>query len=123
MLLSLFFILQIQNLCQYLLDLSLSDMASVEFPASMKAAAAVYISKKILEEEDSVWTPTLQYYSSYTESQLEACVDRMTRQLARVKKVRYQGAHNKYASMSKYGGISQIPLLKSSPFVIEKAEE
>ena len=107
---------QVEDLCHYLLDLSLCDMVCVEFPASAKAAAAIYLSKKILEEEeeDSVWPPSLMQRSSSTDE----CLTRMTRQLSRVAKVRFQAAREKYAS-KKYGHISKSSLLKTSPRVAE----
>ena len=110
------FIFQVEDLCHYLLDLSLCDMVCVEFPASAKAAAAIYLSKKILEEEeeDSVWPPSLMQRSSSTEE----CLTRMTRQLSRVAKVRFQAAREKYASKI-YGHISKSSLLKTSPHVAE----
>ena len=62
--------LQVDHLCRYLLDLSLCDIHFVEHLASRKAAASIYVARRIvlhaeeLKDDDSTiaWTRTLQFY-------------------------------------------------------------
>merc|ERR1712098_524287 len=56
------------SLAKYTLELSLVDYTMVQCPGSQLAAAALCLSLLVLEQgstEDTVWTPTLAYYSCY----------------------------------------------------------
>ena len=62
--------LQVDHLCRYLLDLSLCDIHFVEHLASRKAAASIYVARRIVlhaeelkdDESTIAWTRTLQFY-------------------------------------------------------------
>ncbi|KAK3701789.1 hypothetical protein QZH41_009801, partial [Actinostola sp. cb2023] len=63
------------NMAKYLMETTLQDYTSVQFLPSEIAAAALCLSLKLLD--NSEWTPTLEYYSTYTETQLAPCMKRI----------------------------------------------
>lgn len=60
------------------MELTLVDYSCVKFRPSEIAAAALYIAIKVGKAENddctaTEWTPTLEYYSTYSESKLLPC--------------------------------------------------
>ena len=53
------------------MELTLVDYSCVRFLPSEIAAASLYIAMKV--DDGSEWTPTLEYYSMYSESKLLPC--------------------------------------------------
>ena len=51
------------------------DYTCVQFLPSEIAAASLYIAMKV--DDGSEWTPTLEYYSMYSESKLQPCAKRI----------------------------------------------
>eukprot|EP01125_Pyxidicula_operculata_P002072 TRINITY_DN12024_c0_g1_i1.p1 TRINITY_DN12024_c0_g1~~TRINITY_DN12024_c0_g1_i1.p1 ORF type:complete len:482 (-),score=57.28 TRINITY_DN12024_c0_g1_i1:207-1652(-) len=63
----------IHVLCKYLIELSTLSCYMLSFKPSTIAAAAVYIARKTLLNVQA-WTPTLEYYTRMTESDIRECV-------------------------------------------------
>lgn len=57
------------------MELSLVDYASIAFLPSEIAAASLYIAMKA--DDGLEWTPTMEYYSMYSESKLQPCARRI----------------------------------------------
>ncbi|XP_059689708.1 G2/mitotic-specific cyclin-B1 isoform X2 [Gavia stellata] len=99
-------------LAKYLMELSIVDYDMVHFPPSKTAAAASCLAQKL---NGSEWTPTLQYYLSYSESDLLPVMQHIAKNVILVNKgvTKQMAVKNKYAS-SKNAKISHIKQLGSS---------
>ena len=67
----------LEQMVNYLLELSLLDVRFVETPACLITAAAVYLARATLGIQDldgQIWNKTLEYYSSYRLSEIEPVV-------------------------------------------------
>ena len=62
-------------MAKYFMELSLVDYACIAFLPSEIAAASLYIAMKAAD--DLEWTPTMEYYSMYSESKLQPCARRI----------------------------------------------
>ncbi|NXC45684.1 CCNB1 protein, partial [Penelope pileata] len=85
-------------LAKYLLELSILDYDMVHFPPSMTAAAASCLAMKILSGNN--WTSALQYYMSYSESDLLPAMQHLAKNLLLVNKglMKHVTIKKKYAS-------------------------
>ncbi|XP_040396791.1 G2/mitotic-specific cyclin-B1 isoform X2 [Cygnus olor] len=85
-------------LSKYLLELSIMDYDIVHIPPSRKAAAATCLALKLLG--GSPWTATLQYYMSYSESDLVPVMQHLAKNVILVNQgyTKYAAIKNKYAS-------------------------
>ncbi|XP_075596586.1 G2/mitotic-specific cyclin-B1 isoform X2 [Balearica regulorum gibbericeps] len=101
------------NLAKYLMELSIVDYDMVHFPPSKTASAASCLALKLLN--GSEWTPTLQHYMAYTESDLLPVMQHIAKNLILVNEgiTMHKAIKNKYAS-SKNARISTIEQLDSS---------
>ncbi|KXJ27183.1 G2/mitotic-specific cyclin-B [Exaiptasia diaphana] len=97
------------TMAKYLMEVTLPDYTSVKFLPSEIAAAALCLALKLIDK--SSWTPTLEYYSTYTEGQLKPCMKRIAQLV--VTKGKDKAVHTKYAQ-SKFMRISTYQCLKSS---------
>ncbi|KAM7076220.1 G2/mitotic-specific cyclin-B1 [Ciconia maguari] len=99
-------------LAKYLMELSIVDYDMVHFPPSKTAAAASCLALKLLNGCE--WTPTLQHYTSYTESDLLPAMQHIAKNVILVNEgvTTLTAIKNKYAS-SKNARISTIALLDS----------
>ncbi|XP_066469846.1 G2/mitotic-specific cyclin-B1 isoform X1 [Tiliqua scincoides] len=104
---------QQHTLAKYLMELSLVDYEMVHYPPSQIAAAAFCLSTKVLEEGE--WTPTLQHYMYYAESDLLPIMQHMAKNVVCVNRglTKHMTVKNKYAS-SKNCKISTLPALNSA---------
>ncbi|NWH55275.1 CCNB1 protein, partial [Fregata magnificens] len=100
-------------LAKYLMELSIVDYDMVHFPPSKTAAAASCLSLKLLDGCE--WTPTLQHYMSYTESELLPVMQHIAKNIVLVNEgiIKHAAIKNKYAC-SKNAKISSIEQLESS---------
>ncbi|XP_028661335.1 G2/mitotic-specific cyclin-B1 [Erpetoichthys calabaricus] len=101
------------TLAKYFMELSMVDYEMVHYPPSQIAAAAFALTLKVFNCGE--WTPTLQHYSSYTESCLTPVMQHMAKNVVKVNEglTKYMAVKNKYASQ-KHMRISTIPELKTS---------
>ncbi|XP_031565308.1 G2/mitotic-specific cyclin-B-like isoform X2 [Actinia tenebrosa] len=104
---------QKHTLAKYLMEITLLDYGSIQFLPSEIAAAALCLSMKLLD--NSEWTQTLEYYSTYTETHLTTCMKRIAKLVLKTKDKDSKGkaVYNKYAS-SKFMKISTLTCLSSS---------
>ncbi|XP_067171492.1 G2/mitotic-specific cyclin-B1 isoform X2 [Apteryx mantelli] len=105
--------LEQHTLAKYLMELSMVDYEMVHFPPSKTAAAASCLALKVLDGGE--WTPTLQHYMSYTESDLLPVMQHMAKNIILVNRglTKHMTIKNKYAS-SKNAKISTIAQLNSA---------
>ncbi|ESO87303.1 hypothetical protein LOTGIDRAFT_183730, partial [Lottia gigantea] len=64
---------EIENLCLYLMDLSLTHTRFVQYSASRVAASALYLAR-FLFHSGPAWSPALVYYTKFNVDNLMACV-------------------------------------------------
>ncbi|NXC69463.1 CCNB1 protein, partial [Anhinga anhinga] len=100
-------------LANYLMELSIIDYEMAHIPPSKTAVAASCLALKLLN--GCVWTPTLQSYLSYTESDLLPVMQHMAKNVILVNEgiTKHLTIKNKYSS-SKNAKISSIEQLDSS---------
>ncbi|NXW51859.1 CCNB1 protein, partial [Nyctiprogne leucopyga] len=100
-------------LAKYLMELSIVDYDMVHFPPSKTAAAASCLALKLLGGCE--WTPTLQHYMSYAESDLLPVMQHIAKNIILVNEgiTKHMAIKNKYAS-SQNSKISIIKQLDSS---------
>lgn len=67
--------IQTRTLGKYLMEISLLDHRLMEFVPSHVAAAAMYLSRMIMEKDE--WDATLAHYSGYTEKEMVPVVEIM----------------------------------------------
>ena len=103
---------KIHTLAKYLMELTLLEHTCSHWTPSLLAATALYVTLKTLadEAEADVWTPTLAFFSGYSEQQLLPFAADLCKLVARADKSRYQNIRKKYSSAKQYA-ISQLPEL------------
>ncbi|KAJ0241442.1 Cyclin-A1-2 [Hirschfeldia incana] len=62
-----------ESLASYLSELSLLDYAMLRYAPSLVAASAVFLAQYILHPSRKPWSSTLEHYTSYRATHLEAC--------------------------------------------------
>ena len=65
---------------QYLAELSLLDLGFIKYPPSVIAASALLIAinaTKLFGHGNQNWDPTMEYFTTYTFSDLEPCATRL----------------------------------------------
>jgi hypothetical protein len=97
-------------LAQFILEYSLLEYNMLNYIPSLKAAASLYIARKILKMECS-WTKTLQMVSGYQERDLKTCARDLCNILEFVPKLTLKSCMNKFSG-EKYMGVSKIPIFK-----------
>ncbi|XP_009882588.1 PREDICTED: G2/mitotic-specific cyclin-B1 [Charadrius vociferus] len=105
--------LEQHTLAKYLMELSIVDYDMVHFSPSKTAAAASCLALKLLK--GSEWTPVLQHYMFYSESDLLPVMQHIAKNIIFVNEgiTKHVAIKNKYAS-TKNCKISGIEQLKSS---------
>ena len=88
-----------EQLCRYLLDLSLCDAHLLEFAGSRKAAAGVCVARQLAlnaaelldaSSTDGAWTHAHEHYCGYTQAQLAPVIVRYAKLLVRAPQSRLQ---------------------------------
>ena len=89
-------------MAKYFMELTLVDYACIAFLPSEIAAASLYIAMKA--DDGLEWTPTMEYYSMYSESKLQPCARRIafliTKTLDRMAKQKVRGQQSRLTSLS-----------------------
>ncbi|KAL1921169.1 uncharacterized protein VTP21DRAFT_10885 [Calcarisporiella thermophila] len=85
--------LQTRTLAKYLIEVTLMDERFLPYPTSLLAAAGHYLARSMLNKGD--WTRAHQYYSGYTEEEIQPVV-RLTVELLRHPK-KHAAIFEKYA--------------------------
>lgn len=105
------------TLAKYMMELTITEYDMVHLLPSQIAAAALYLSIKLLD--NSPWTETLAYYSTYSENHLQPLAAKLAGLVIKAETSKLTAIRTKY-STSKLMKISQIPELKS-PLITELA--
>ncbi|XP_070579234.1 G2/mitotic-specific cyclin-B-like [Ptychodera flava] len=109
------------DLGKYLMDLGILSTRVLPFPPSKRAAAALALAMKIFMTGDkpkySTWTSQLACATGFTEENLVPCMRILASLLVKAPRAKQTAAWRKYGSVSKYGGLSQLPMLTKSPAV------
>merc|ERR1711913_33520 len=90
---------------KYLVELALPEYTLAHIPPSLLASAALYLSLMIQEPGSSltsVWSPTLQYYSTYRPEDVLPVVSSLAAVLARAGETKLRAVHTKYSSRKFY---------------------
>jgi len=93
------------TLAKYLVELALPEYTLAHIPPSLLASAALYLSLMIQEPGSSltsVWSPTLQYYSTYRPEDVLPVVSSLAAVLARAGETKLRAVHTKYSSRKFY---------------------
>lgn len=101
---------------KYFLELAAIDYELTEFNPSKIAAAAIYLSLFItnkMKSDDDLWTPTLQFYSTYKVGDFTSVVKRMALLVSTAHEVKLKSVYNKYAH-AQFKFTSQIPEMTSA---------
>jgi len=96
-----------RTVAKYLIEMAILDEKFLNYKPSLIAAAATWLSRKMLKKGD--WDKTLEFYSGYDEKALEPCVNEMLNFLQT--NTRYKTVYKKYTSSK---------LLRASLFVEQK---
>lgn len=98
------------TLCKYLIEVMLLDVKFTKFTASQIAAGSVYLAR-IMTERLPRWSPTLEHYTTYAESEVVIVAREMNDFLkSSTKGASLKAAKKKYSS-SKYGQVAEISLV------------
>ncbi|CAG5132595.1 unnamed protein product, partial [Candidula unifasciata] len=97
-------------LAKYLMELALIEYDLLHYRPSLLAAAALYLSMFIID--GSTWSPTLQFYSSYSEEELIPLAQCLAKLVVGVRNPKLTAVRTKYSD-SKFMKIAFIPQLKS----------
>ena len=113
------------SLAKYALEICLHDIDMVSIAGSLQAAAALCMSLLLLDKStslDTVWTPTLQYYSGYSAQAVLEVLPKVASNVLKVKtNSKLQAVRTKYKS-GKFLKVADIEELKSER-LLELAEE
>jgi len=108
------------SLAKYALEISLLDFNLVPVSGSLLAAAALCLSLLLLEKSSSletVWSPTLSYYSGYSAQEVLALVPRLASNLLKMNRAnKLQAVRTKYKS-GKFLKVADIEELKCDRLV------
>ena len=106
------------TLAKYLVELSLPEYTLAHIPPSLLASAALYLSLTLQEPGaslTSVWSPTLQYYSTYRAEDVLPVASSLAGVVARRGQTKLKAVHSKYSSR-KFMKVAELPEL-ASPMV------
>jgi cyclin B len=100
----------LHTLCKYLIELMLIDVKLLKYPPSLIAAGSVYLGRA-MTQRIPLWTPTLEHYSTYAESQVRGCALEMNDLLKKSQKSSLKAIRKKY-SMPKFGQVAELPVVE-----------
>ena len=103
------------TVAKYLIEMSLVEYDMVHLPPSLIAAAALFLSLRLLEPNATLantWTPTLQHYSTYNAQQVLPVVCKLALAVTRRRESKFQAVHTKYKAR-KFMNVSTMGALKS----------
>jgi len=87
------------TVAKYLIEISLLEYDMAHLPPSLLAAAALFLSLRLLEPEANLantWSATLQHYSSYSAKDMLPVVCKLAQVLTRRDESKLQAVHTKY---------------------------
>jgi len=101
---------EIHTLCKYLIELVLMDMKLLKYNPSHIAASAVYVARA-MTHKTPLWTPTLEHFTTYPESQVLPCAMEINDLLKRSQTVSCKAIRKKYES-EKNGQVAYLPVVE-----------
>ncbi|KAK2583884.1 hypothetical protein KPH14_001158 [Odynerus spinipes] len=110
------------TMAKYFLEQSLIHYEMCHYPPSLIAAAAIYLAFIILDnneegsENSSVWTKTLEHYSTYTKEDVLPIAKKIAFIITNADKSKYQAVRKKYVN-AKFMKISIRPELKAPTII------
>ena len=93
-------------LAQFVLEISLLEIKSLNYPPSLLASSSLYISRKLVQCSDELWTEDLEFYTGYSVDDMEDCIVLLYRILTCVPNVSLAASRKKYSD-KKYLGVSK----------------
>jgi len=93
-------------LAQFILEFSFLEYKLMFYPPSIKAAACLFISRKLLKTEKA-WNESLVNVSQYEDKDFKPCVKELCKILELLPRINLKAAINKFAG-SKYMEVSKI---------------
>lgn len=94
------------TLCKYIIELSLLDMKMLQYRPSEIASSSVLLAR-IMTQQPTLWTSTLEHYTTYNVSQLEQCVKDQAKLIDQCSNGKLQAAYRKYAHQ-KFDSVATI---------------
>jgi len=86
-------------LAQYLLEISLLEYKMLSYPPSLRAASALYISRKILKiDGPGSWTNSLQFHTNYKEKELINCAKDLCSMLELISNLSIKACFKKFST-------------------------
>ncbi|RWS13150.1 G2/mitotic-specific cyclin-B-like protein [Dinothrombium tinctorium] len=110
---------RIHTMAKYLMELTLVEYECAHWKPSLLAAVALYVTLRMIGD-GYTWTPTLEYYSNYSEKQLIPYAAQLCKVILKSEKSKFQTCRKKYSS-AKLLEISKSPELNCS-YVKEMAK-
>ncbi|CAG5116431.1 unnamed protein product [Candidula unifasciata] len=98
------------TLAKYMMELAMVEYDMAHLRPSYIAAAALYLAMLVLD--GSEWTPTLQFYSFYSDDELLPVVQKLAQLVVKAESSKLTAVKTKYSG-SKFMKIATIPQLKS----------
>jgi len=89
------------TVAKYLIEMSLLEYDMAHVPPSLMAAAALFLSLRLLEPNATLattWTPTLAHYSTYSSKELLPVVCRLALALTKRDDSKLKAVHTKYVN-------------------------
>jgi len=99
----------LHTVCKYLIELVLIDVKFLKYLPSLLAAASVYLGRA-MTGKTPLWTSTLHYYSTYSESIVRECALEMNELLKKSHSSSLKAIRKKYSS-PKFGQVAELPLI------------
>jgi hypothetical protein len=93
-------------LAQFILEFSFLEYKLIFYPASIKAAACLFISRRLLRTEKA-WSESLASVSQYEDKDIKPCVKDLCKILELLPRINLKAAVNKF-STAKYMEVSKI---------------
>ena len=102
------------SLAKFILEMGLLEYNFRSYSPSKLAAAALYLSLILTEDElIGLWSLNLQYYSKYESSDLHELVENMARVISTSESSKLHAVRNKYSS-TKFMKVATLPRIKSA---------
>ncbi|KAK2819726.1 hypothetical protein Q7C36_021372 [Tachysurus vachellii] len=101
------------TLAKYFLELTLLDYDMVHYHPSETGAAALCLAQLVLDGQK--WSPTQEYYTTYSEAHLKPIMKHMAKNVVKINEglTKYVAVKKKYSS-SRLMKVSLLPQLKSA---------
>jgi hypothetical protein len=91
---------------QFILEISLLEIKALNYIPSILASASLYISRKLVQNEEELWPEELEFYTGYSVDDMEDCIILLYKILTCVPNVSLASSKKKYSG-NKYLGVSK----------------